>query len=388
MVRFLFDGTAMQSTSTAKFHGGSEYAKFIFRELIKRDYYFDVVVSKYRDTDEDIIEILEKSLKGSIIEICSNEEIYKLANIDTYDVFFSAHPYEYGNYSGSTKLIGVIHGIRTIELPWDRYKYKFYQGSLKRQLAKVLGRCNWFIDYWRNKHIKKMKQLLSVRNAEFITVSNHSKYALLTFFPFLKEEQITVFYSPFSLLTGKSIKSKPYFLIVSGNRYEKNVWRAAMAFDRLFTEGRLQDYRVVITGSGDKRIWHQLKNIDRFDLKGYVSYEELGTLYSNAFSFIYPSLNEGFGYPPLYAMALGVPVIASSSTSIPEVCGNAACYFSPTSVDDLCGRILRVVYDDEYRNNLITAGRERVRYLLEQQNQSVEKMINYLFNHNENSICQ
>ena len=128
-------------------------------------------------------------------------------------------------------------------------------------------------------------------------------------------------------------------------------------------------------GTGHEGLWSKLKNQESFEFRGYVSYQELGDLYANAFAFVYPSLNEGFGYPPLYAMALGVPVIASSSTSIPEVCADAASIFSPTSYDDLASRILRLIDSEEYRDILITKGKKRVTELSNMQIKSVSDLI-------------
>ena len=371
----------MQSTPSAKFHGGGEYAKFVFKELINRGYIFDVAIDSGRELDSEIHKIIDESLKGKLYRINFKKEIYDLASNNNYDIFYTAHPYDYDDYSGSAQFVGVIHGLRTIELPWDKYKYKFYSSLVKRIIAKVIGEIPLFIKYWRDKHICKVKKILEIPNSRFITVSYHSKFSILNFFPFLSSEQISVYYSPFSILKGNRKNScEKYFLMISGNRYEKNVWRAAIAFDKLFSDQKLNDFKVVIVGSGCKSIWKNLKNKERFDLKGYLSYEDLGNLYANAFGFVYPSLNEGFGYPPLYAMGLGVPVIASSATSIPEVCGEAASYFSPFSIDDLCSRILRLEQCEDYRQYLIKVGYKRVNELLSKQSESLEQMMREIFN--------
>jgi len=110
-----------------------------------------------------------------------------------------------------------------------------------------------------------------------------------------------------------------------------------------------------------------------------VSTDELEQLYEQAFCFVYPSLNEGFGYPPLKAMGYGTPVIASSATSIPEVCDDAACYFSPTNMDDMAARILRVSYDGDYRSMLIERGLRRVEDLQSMQVQELDIILRMIF---------
>lgn len=101
-------------------------------------------------------------------------------------------------------------------------------------------------------------------------------------------------------------------------------------------------------------------------------------LYREAFCFVYPSLNEGFGYPPVKAMTYGVPVIALSATSIPEVCGNVACYFSPISVDVLCNRILCVDQDKRFREELIDR-LERSEKLSLRQSQELNEEMKMIF---------
>jgi glycosyltransferase involved in cell wall biosynthesis len=86
----------------------------------------------------------------------------------------------------------------------------------------------------------------------------------------------------------------------------------------------------------------------------------LARRYAGARAFVFPSLYEGFGLPPLEAMALDCPVACSNSSSIPEVVGEAACLFDPASVDAIREAIERVSFDESYRRALISAGRERL----------------------------
>lgn len=87
--------------------------------------------------------------------------------------------------------------------------------------------------------------------------------------------------------------------------------------------------------------------------------ESLATLYRNAAALVYPSRYEGFGLPPLEAMAQGCPVVSSNSSSMPEVIGDAAEYFDPDNVDDMSAAIEHVVYSTERREELIRKGHVR-----------------------------
>lgn len=89
--------------------------------------------------------------------------------------------------------------------------------------------------------------------------------------------------------------------------------------------------------------------------------EVLAMLYRNAEAFVYPSLYEGFGLPPLEAMSAGCPVISSNTSSMPEVVRNAGEYFNPNEVDDIRDAIIRVVYSQDKRNELIALGFENIK---------------------------
>jgi len=92
---------------------------------------------------------------------------------------------------------------------------------------------------------------------------------------------------------------------------------------------------------------------------GRVTDAELEAWYRNAALFIFPSLTEGFGYPPLEAMLRGVPVVAARAASLPEVLGDAALYFEVGQDEELAGAVRRILDDGELRGRQIEAGRAR-----------------------------
>ena len=81
-------------------------------------------------------------------------------------------------------------------------------------------------------------------------------------------------------------------------------------------------------------------------VEGLVSRDRLASLYRRAAALVFPSLYEGFGYPPLEAMACGCPVASSTATSLPEICGDAAAFFDPLSPEDMAHAIVRALDDD------------------------------------------
>jgi glycosyltransferase involved in cell wall biosynthesis len=125
--------------------------------------------------------------------------------------------------------------------------------------------------------------------------------------------------------------------------YPANRWRHKN-HDRLFDAFRLvrrerPDLALVLTGVGHDR--HPLP--EGVQSRGHVTPAELVDLYRSATCLVFPSLYEGFGLPPLEAMACGCPVAAARATSLPEVCGEAAEYFDPSSPEDMAEAVLRTL---------------------------------------------
>lgn len=381
MKRVLFDGLAIQPSTHAPFHGGSEYAKYVLREIINRNLPIEIVFQKSLPIPNDISAILPNSdCKIHYIEVKS--DLYRLINDGNFDKFYSALPYAYYDYQGNTPIIGVIHGLRNIEFPWDKYYHRFINNPAKKIIGWFISKIPYTWSYFRKRNIDRMSKLILNPKFQFITVSEHSKYSLLNFYSSLSSNEIEVCYSPLNISRSENKTSDNhdnYYLLVSGNRAEKNVTRALIAFDNLFSKGLLTDKTVKITGITNPKVFSFLKNKDKFSFLPYVSSSELDSLYREAFCFVYPSLNEGFGYPPLQAMACNVPVIASSATSIPEVCGNAALYFSPTNLDDLKSRILQINDNHLCRKNLVDNGRVRLSEVQARQESDLEKQINLIF---------
>jgi len=123
--------------------------------------------------------------------------------------------------------------------------------------------------------------------------------------------------------------------------------------------------RVAFTGV--RRSSELAESIQRYRLDdlvfhlGYVSPERLARLYSHARMLVFPSLFEGFGMPALEAMTAGCPVVVANSTSLPEICGDAAEYFDPRSPASIAEVMLRVWNDDALRKRLMVRGKERAR---------------------------
>ena len=131
------------------------------------------------------------------------------------------------------------------------------------------------------------------------------------------------------------MKQDDYFLLNSGNRWIKNTYRALKAIDSIYNDFPDLKIKTLVTGIENiPKFINFVKNKNRFIFTDFVEEDELEVLYKNAYIFVFPSLNEGFGYPPIESMKYGTPVICSAISSITEVCGNAAMYFNPFDIND------------------------------------------------------
>jgi len=153
----------------------------------------------------------------------------------------------------------------------------------------------------------------------------------------------------------------PYVLHVGTLEPGKNIPRLLEAFARFRRESAL-DWRLVLAGDRGwlrRDIFHTIRRHaleDRVILAGYVPDEDLPLLYNAAEFFAFPSLNEGFGLPPLEAMACGAPVIASNVSSLPEVLAEAPLYVDPLDVGALAAAMLRLARDPVVRRERSEAG--------------------------------
>lgn len=160
---------------------------------------------------------------------------------------------------------------------------------------------------------------------------------------------------------------QPYFLYVARLEHPaKNHARLIAAFNR-FKTASPSPWQLVLCGSDwhGAEVIHDLARRSPFAqdirLLGFVADADLATWYRAATVFVYPSLFEGFGLPPLEAMACGCPVLASSIGAVGEVCADAAATANPVDVDDLTRQLVRLAGDAPLREQLRTAGLERAR---------------------------
>ena len=183
---------------------------------------------------------------------------------------------------------------------------------------------------------KCMHRLLAWRGARILTVSEFSRQELARHLRIAADsiavlpeggEHVLRVLPDEAILAKADLLNRPFVLAVSSAQANKNFAFVARALAQLGDPG----FDVVVAGGTNPAVFAARGQALPPFVKhvGYVSDAELAGLYLHAACFVFPSLYEGFGIPPLEAMARGCPVVASNAASIPEVCGKAAVYFDP-----------------------------------------------------------
>ena len=215
--------------------------------------------------------------------------------------------------------------------------------------------------YW---YYKIMTPLAVKTSQHILTVSEFSKNEILRFYPFLKEEKISVVYNaidrqlfkPIISSLGSSVEN--FILCVSSLDPRKNFARLIEACQGL------KGAKLYIVGKYN-RVFSQKMDLDtgsdNICFLGRVNDDELVRLYNQAACFVFPSLYEGFGLPPLEAMACGCPVLTSDIPVEREVCGDAAQYFNPLDPNDILHTITQYLDSaDVIRDMMCQKGFENI----------------------------
>lgn len=211
-----------------------------------------------------------------------------------------------------------------------------------------------------------------------IAVSNYTKKDIQKLFH-LPDARISVIYEGVDenfgkmtreesqkLLTKLLANKEQYLLYTGVWRSHKNLTGLIKAFHLLKKNGQF-DGKLVITGREDpfypevRQLTRELQLENEIIFTGLVDEKTLQALYKCAHVYVFPSLYEGFGLPPLEAMQSGVPVVAAKTSSIPEVCGrDNALFFDPCDTVDMATAIHRACTDEKLRKHLIENGLQHV----------------------------
>lgn len=215
---------------------------------------------------------------------------------------------------------------------------------------------------------RKEKQKAVLAAQAILCVSENTKKDLLERYPTL-ENKVTVTYLASEIDITKSygeekIPTKPYYLFVgSRDKHYKNFDGLLLAFSKVVSVN--SDVALCVVGHSfnnyEINLIKELKLTNHIEHYGQVDDSHLAKLYRCSVAFVYPSFYEGFGIPPLEAMSCGTVTVASNTSSIPEVVGDAGILFDPKAVGDLADILLFLLDNPAERDRLITKSIERAK---------------------------
>ncbi|MEI8361085.1 MAG: glycosyltransferase family 1 protein [bacterium] len=265
------------------------------------------------------------------------------------DLFYMPHINFYG-LSPKSKLVLTVHDLSFLRYP------EFF--SFRK-------------NFWH--HHLNLKKLLN-RAEMIIAISENTKKDIVEIFD-INPLKVKVIYSglnkknkPLIIDAGKTVAFKnkyqlasKYLLYLGTVEPRKNIDSLIYAFDQYKRSWPSALQLVIAGGDGWKfdtimKAFNNSPNKKDIIFIGYVNEDDKQLLYNLAELFVFPSYYEGFGFPPLEAMACGVPTIASNASSLPEILGDAALYVSPYSVIEIAKAIESVLNSEKLLTSLINQG--------------------------------
>jgi len=222
-----------------------------------------------------------------------------------------------------------------------------------------------FPEYYKMQYFyfKNLLPKILKTSVRIITFSNFNKNSIMEIYK-VHEKKISVIYhgiNQINLDSNLNTRKKDYILYVGRSSPIKNLGRLIKAFKILTNKYKL-GLKLILTCQKRDVPFDLIKGVEKhIEFAGYVSEDQLVKLYQGALLFAFPSLYEGFGFPPLEAMAHGCPTVVSNVASLPEVCGDAAYFVDPYDEESIADGIYQIATNSTLRETLIQKGLKRAK---------------------------
>lgn len=399
----IIDLSSAQPQGSVKVNGGGEYAFILLKQLVKfgnDSNQIDVILNAKLGDNQALNQYVNDK----------NINVYKYIDVDDFSSIIAQNFYDqvilpicyykYGNLrvDDSVRVISAIHDLcdiyyyGKIKVKYGRYP-KLDHLNIFRYLKNLINNSSNY-----NTCIELHRKAFEINNNQLMyTVSYFSKYSFQYYLGIDDINRINVYYPPeihaeVDLTNDRDVLKKyeliedRYFMLSACCRWAKNDSIVAFAIDKLFSNPKVKEmligFKVIILGTDDvyrEYILHNVANKDKFVFDNYVDDYTIESLYKNAFMFVFPSVLEGFGHPPIEAMKYKTLVACSTAMSIPEVCGDAALYFDPYDIDSISLAILKG-FDKELSNELKEKEFKRYEEIQNRRKTDLDSLIKVILN--------
>ena len=323
-MRIGFDGRVLDRPQAT---GVERYAHFLSKEF---------------ENHADLRILRSPLSKGHLEHIWTQTGLLMQAKNNAIDVLFCPTPSGPVLLPRRTKLVICIHDINFLIYP------DLYPGVFRHYYRAILP--------------------LVLRRADLVLCnSNYTEQTLTERYPFVQNKSQTIYHGSsdyYQPLEG--IERQKMILAVGSLNPNKNLARLIEAFSMIADK---VEHDLVLVGT-ERRVISDTGHVrqalynapdGRVKFTGYLSDELLRNLYNEAELFVFPSLCEGFGVPPLEAMRCGCPALVSEATSIPEICSDAAVYCNPHLTQSIANKLEQMIRDDSLRSDIAKKGLQRAR---------------------------
>ena len=305
----------------------------------------------------------------------SNVDRYTNLGINLHNKFiFFLNNFKFIKHSEAPKYFLRLNGIQAVLDPFARYQ--FVESNIPVLSVIVDLQHKTYPFFFSDNDLILRESLFdnTIQSCDYlIAISDYTKNKIISLFPDVKTkiETIHIQTTKHQYLECESTANclNRYFLILKKYLiYPANFWlhknheMLLTAFGIAISSGLPDDVNLVLTGQLSERA-EEIRDLsirmglsDKVTFTGFVSEADLALLLKNSLGMIFPSLYEGFGMPPIEAMSLGVPVSCSKSTSLTEICGDAALYFDPRLPQQISDCIIELSVNMRLREELIQSG--------------------------------
>ena len=403
-MKLLVDLSSAQPNGSMKVNGGGESSIVFFKSIVENKPDNCVVVVVFNSNLPDNNDLINWCNCRNIIVIKYRDIDHFnciLANEKYHTVFF---PVCYNRYSelsipNCTRVISIIHDLCDVyyySMPMVKYGRYPKLGKLE-WLGKAFGKI--YSKQRTKNYIENHNKILKMSDDQVVFTVTH--YSKASFYKYLNTESVNsieIVYTPDvradikiykdledDVLKQYKLQNKKYFMLMAGCRWAKNNAIALFVLDKMFSNKKykeqLDGFKVIVLGTDDiykNYFLHHIRNKNCFVFEDYIDRYKVEILYKNAYMFVFPSVLEGFGLPPIEAMKYGTVSACSTSMSIPEVCGDAAIYFDPYNMDSIEMAIIRS-FDQELMKEKSNKSIKRVKEINDIRKKDLERFLNIVW---------